>query len=262
MYLDDKHAGSNNQVDSPLGSRVSASGALYIVSTPIGNLGDMTPRAIEVLREVGYAYSEDTRVSGRLFKHFEIDTVLRRFDDNTGERKIDEIIELLINGVDIALVSDAGTPVISDPGMPLVAAAHEARVEVITIPGASAAVAALSISGLPAHAYYFGGFLPRKKGKRETLLASLDSINASLIFYESPFRIVKTLEHLTELYPARQAAIARELTKRHEELLRGTLDELCQEFADRQKASDAGKAATIKGEFVILLAPIKPPKSK
>ncbi|MCL2403712.1 MAG: rRNA small subunit methyltransferase 1, partial [Coriobacteriia bacterium] len=148
------------------------SGVLSVVATPIGNLGDMTPRAVDVLCAVDFAYSEDTRVSRRLFNHFKIDTPLRRFDDKTSERKIPEILELLVQGKDVALVSDAGTPVISDPGMPLVDAALDADLEVVTIPGPSAAVAALSISGLPAHAYYFGGFLPRKAGKRENLLQS------------------------------------------------------------------------------------------
>jgi len=232
-------------------------GKLHIVATPIGNLGDMTPRAVEVLQTVDVAYCEDTRVSRRLFNHFEIGTQLKRFDDKTTQRKVPEIIELLLGGKDVALISDAGTPVISDPGMPLVAAAHDAGIEVVSVPGAGSVEAALSISGLPAHAYYFGGFLPRKSGKRETLLASLDELNATLIFFESPYRVVKVLAHLAQLYPTRQAAIARELTKRHEELIRGTLTELSQEFTNRQEAADAGKSATIKGEFVILIAPIK-----
>ena len=227
---------------------------LHIVATPIGNLGDMTPRAIEVLRSAQVVYCEDTRVSRRLFNHFEIDNQLRRFDDKTGERKIPEILQLLEGGSDVALISDAGTPVISDPGMPLVAAVLDAGFDVVSVPGACSAVAALSISGLPAHAYYFGGFLPRKTGKRESLLASLDALNATLIFYESPYRVTKVLQHLAELYPERQAAVARELTKRHEELVRGSLAELSEEFTQRKEAADAGKAATIKGEFVILIA--------
>jgi len=230
---------------------------LHIVSTPIGNLGDMTPRAIETLRSVDLVYCEDTRVSRRLFNHFEISTQLRRFDDKTSAQKIPEIIDLLAQGKDIALVSDAGTPVISDPGMPLVAAAQDAGFEVVSVPGACSAVAALSISGLPAHAYYFGGFLPRKKGKRENLLASLDVLNATLIFYESPYRVTAVLQHLAELYPDRQAAVAREITKRYEEVIRSNLSDLACEFTQRKEAADAGKAASIKGEFVILIAPIK-----
>jgi len=217
----------------------------------------MTPRAIETLRNVHIAYSEDTRVSRRLFNHFDISTSLKRFDDKTSARKIPEILDHLAKSTDIALVSDAGTPVISDPGMPLVDAALDAGHEVIAIPGPSAATAALSISGLPAHAYYFGGFLPRKSGKRENLLQSLDALNATLIFYESPYRVTKVLQHLAQLYPTRQAAVARELTKRHEELVRGSLEELAAEFVQRTESADAGKSATIKGEFVILLSPAK-----
>ena len=232
-------------------------GTLYVVSTPIGNLGDMTPRAVEVLRAVELVYCEDTRVTRRLFNHFEIGTPLRRFDDKTGEQKIPEILNLLADGKTLALTSDAGTPVISDPGMPLVAAVQDAGFEVIAVPGASAVAAALSISGLPAHAYYFGGFLPRKKGKIEGLLQSLDALNATLIFFESPHRVVSTLQHLAELYPDRQAAVARELTKHHEELVRASLQELSTEFAQRKVSADAEKIKSLKGEFVILIAPLE-----
>ena len=232
-------------------------GTLSVVATPIGNLGDMTPRAIETLNAVDFAYSEDTRVTRRLFTHFEIGTPLRRFDDKTSARKIPEILDLLAQGKNIALASDAGTPVISDPGMPLVDAALNAGFEVTALPGPSAAVAALSISGLPAHAYYFGGFLPRKAGKREKLLQSLDGLNATLAFFESPYRIVTVLEQLAELYPDRQAAVARELTKKYEELVRGSLSDLARELGQRKESADSGKGATIKGEFVILIAPLK-----
>ena len=232
-------------------------GVLYIVATPIGNLGDMTPRAVEVLRAVELVYCEDTRVTRRLFNHFEIATPLRRFDDKVGEQKIPEILDLLGCGKTLALTSDAGTPVISDPGMPLVAAVQDAGFEVIAVPGASAPVAALSISGLPAHAYYFGGFLPRKKGKIEGALQSLDALNATLIFFESPHRVVATLQHLAELYPDRQAAVARELTKHHEELVRDSLQELSAEFTQRKESADTEKLKSLKGEFVILLAPLE-----
>ncbi|MCL2379226.1 MAG: 16S rRNA (cytidine(1402)-2'-O)-methyltransferase [Coriobacteriia bacterium] len=229
-------------------------GTLYVVATPIGNLGDMTLRAIEVLQQVSAVYSEDTRVSRRLFNHFGIDTPLKRFDDRTSSRKIPEICTHLKTGADIALISDAGTPTISDPGMPLVAAARADNIPVTVVPGASAAVAALSISGLPAHAYYFGSFLPRKKGKCETLLQSLDMLNATLIFFESPHRIVTATQHLAQLYPNRQAVIARELTKHYEEVLRGNLEELSAELTHRQNNN---LVSTLRGEFVILLAPLK-----
>jgi 16S rRNA (cytidine1402-2'-O)-methyltransferase len=235
---------------------MDSAGTLYIVATPIGNLGDMTARAIETLREVDVVYSEDTRVTRRLFTHFEICTPIKRFDDVTSERKIPEVIDALARGMNIALVSDAGTPVISDPGMPLVAAARERDFDVVAIPGASSVTAALSISGLPAHAYYFGGYLPKKSGRRENLLHSLSGLNATLIFFESPHRIVKVIEHLASLYPQADAAIARELTKRHEELLRGSFEELAAELTARKTSSDSARTATLKGEFVILIAPL------
>jgi 16S rRNA (cytidine1402-2'-O)-methyltransferase len=225
------------------------SGTLYLVATPIGNLGDMTPRAIDTLRKVDAVYAEDTRVTRRLFTHFDINSPLKRFDEVTGERKIPEILTQLHDGCTIALVSDAGTPAISDPGMPLVAAARSAGIEVIPIPGASAVTAALCASGLPTHAYYFGGFLPRKKGKRENVLGTLDEINATLVFYESPHRVAATMAHLAELYPDRQGAFARELTKKFEELRRDNLPILAAELNERQKTGN------IKGEFVILIAP-------
>jgi len=225
------------------------SGTLYLVATPIGNLGDMTQRAIQTLREVDTVYAEDTRVTRHLFTHFNICTPLKRFDEATGERRIPEILSRLFAGDNLALVSDAGTPAISDPGMPLVAAARDADLDVVPIPGASAVTAALSASGLPTHAYYFGGFLPRKKGKRETVLGMLDALNATLVFYESPYRVAATMTHLAELYPTRRGAFARELTKKFEEIRRDTLPELATELAARQEAG------TIKGEFVILVAP-------
>ena len=242
------------KVNTTSKAATGALGTLYVVATPIGNLGDMTPRAIETLQQVSLVYSEDTRVTRRLFNHFTIDTPLKRFDDHTSGRAIPEILAHLRSGADIALVSDAGTPVISDPGMPLVAAAQTAGIQVVAVPGASALTAALSVSGLPAHAFYFGGFLPRKKRKTETLLQSLDSLHATLIFFESTHRIVAVLQHLAQLYPHRQAAVARELTKRYEEVLRGSLQELATEFTQRQNSSSA---ASIKGEFVILVAPLK-----
>jgi len=232
----------DNSSDTP-------SGTLYLVATPIGNLGDMTARAIETLRAVNTVYAEDTRVTRRLFTHFDIHTPLRRFDEITGERKIPELLDRLTGGEDLALVSDAGTPAISDPGMPLVAAARDASIDVVPIPGANAVTTALSASGLPTHSYYFGGFLPRKKGKREKVLEAVDALPTTLVFYESPHRVAATMAHLAELYPSRQGAFARELTKKFEEIRRDTLPALAAELARRQEAG------TIKGEFVILIAP-------
>jgi 16S rRNA (cytidine1402-2'-O)-methyltransferase len=219
---------------------------LFLVATPIGNLGDISARALEVLRSVNVIYAEDTRVTRRLLSAFDLHTPLKRFDDATTARKIPEILARLARAEDVALVSDAGMPSISDPGTPLVAAARAANHEVTVIPGASAAVTALAASGLPSHAYYFGGFLPRKPGKREKLLAQLAPLNATLIFYESPQRVVKTLSHLADFFPGRRAAFARELTKKFEELRPGPLPDLAVELARRP---------AVKGEFVLLIAP-------
>jgi 16S rRNA (cytidine1402-2'-O)-methyltransferase len=219
---------------------------LYLVATPIGNLGDLSARALEVLATADVVYAEDTRVTRKLFTHFDIHVPLARFDEATTARKIPEILRRLEQGHTVALVSDAGTPGISDPGAPLVAAARDAGFDVVPVPGASAVVAALCASGLPTHAYYFGGFLPRKAGKRERLLESLRDLNATLVFYESPYRVVAVLEHLAQIFPDRTGAFARELTKKFEEIKRAPLAEL---------AADLGSRTSIKGEFVLMIGP-------
>jgi 16S rRNA (cytidine1402-2'-O)-methyltransferase len=206
----------------------------------------LSPRAIEVLSSVAVVYAEDTRVTRRLWSAFDIHTRLERFDAATTTRKIPEVLSRLAAGDDLALVSDAGVPGVSDPGAPLVAAARDAGFEVSCIPGPSAAVTALAASGLPTYAYYFGGFLPRKEGKRQRVLESLAELNATLIFYESPYRVVKVLEHLARVFPERRGAFARELTKKFEEIRRLPLPELAAELAARE---------TVKGEFVLLVEP-------
>ncbi len=221
-----------------------ASGILYLVATPIGNLGDMTPRAIETLKNADAILAEDTRVTRKLCNYFEIETPLVRFDENTSQRKIPEMIALLESGETLALVSDAGTPCVSDPGNNLAAAARDAGLEVIAIPGASAALVALSASGIIGSTFYFGGFVPRKMSEQKAFFQRAGQMDCPCIFFESPHRVVATLATLADMFPQREGAFARELTKLHEEIVRLPLPELAAEIARRD---------TIKGEFVLIL---------
>ncbi len=218
-------------------------GTLYVVATPIGNLGDVTSRALDVLREVGFVVCEDTRHSRVLLSRFGIqkDTVsLPAFAE--GERA-GRILDRLAAGEDCALVTDAGTPAISDPGEKLVAEAVERGIKVVPIPGASAVIAALSASGLPTGRFHFLGFLPRKGPERTAILEEVSHLGATLVLYESPRRVGETLEDLAAIFGARRACVARELTKLHEELVRGTLPELVQRYA----------GAEVLGEVVVLV---------
>jgi len=219
---------------------------LYLVATPIGNLGDLSPRAVEVLAGVDAILAEDTRHTRKLLTHADLHTPLERFDDVTTTAKTPQIVERLAAGETLALVSDAGMPAISDPGAPLVAACRDAGITVTPIPGPSAAVAALAASGLPTHAYYFAGFPPRKPGKRAKLLDTLEPFNATLVFYESPQRVAKFAAELAARFPQRTGALARELTKLHEEIVRLPLPEL---------AADLAARPFIKGECVLLVSP-------
>lgn len=221
-------------------------GRLFICATPIGNLGDMSPRAVEVLGGADVVLAEDTRVTRKLFTHFSIPTPLERFDEPTSERRIPEVIARLEAGQRVALVSDAGTPLISDPGYRLVAAAQDAGIDVECVPGPSAVTAALSVSGLPTNAFYFGGFLPRKRGEVAAVLGSLATLEATLVFFESPHRIVASLRSLAESFPHREGAVIRELSKLHEEVVRLPLPALVEEFATRD---------SIKGEIVVIVGP-------
>lgn len=221
-------------------------GVLQVCATPIGNLGDVTPRVIEALTQASVVLAEDTRVTRKLFVRYEITTPLERYDEHTAVRKTPQIVERVEAGERIALVSDAGTPGISDPGAYLVDAALEAGVAVEVLPGPSAIVTALVASGLPTHAFYFGGFLPRKAGERSRLFASLEALDATLIFYESPHRVAASLESLAVSLPGRKAAVARELTKLHEEVVRGPVASVASEFASRE---------SVKGEIVVLVGP-------
>ena len=217
---------------------------LYIVPTPIGNLEDMTLRAIRVLGEVDFILAEDTRTSSVLLKHYNIDKPLRSHHKYNEHATVASVREAIEAGRDVALISDAGTPGISDPGFLLVRTCVEAGIEVETLPGATAAIPALVQSGFPCDKFCFEGFLPQKKG-RQKRLTELENEGRTIIFYESPFRVVKALEQFAEHFGAeRRVAVVREITKKFEQTVRGTLAEAIVHF----------KAHPPKGEFVIVLA--------
>jgi 16S rRNA (cytidine1402-2'-O)-methyltransferase len=221
-------------------------GRLIVCATPIGNLGDVTLRVLEALGSVDTVLAEDTRVSRKLLARHDITASLERYDEAVAAKRTAEFVDRMIAGERLALVSDAGTPGISDPGARLVDATLAAGVAVDVLPGPSAIISALVASGLPTHAFYFGGFLPRKAGERGRVLASLAALDATLVFYESPKRTIASVASLAEAFPHRRGAVARELTKLHEEVVRGTLPEIARELAERE---------TIKGEVVLLVGP-------
>ncbi len=223
------------------------SGSLFIVATPIGNLEDLSPRARQTLAEVDLVAAEDTRRTGRLLMHFGIETPLFALHEHNEEQALGTLLERLSNGDSIAIVSDAGTPLISDPGFRLVRAALEAEIAVHPVPGPSAVTAALSVAGLPTDRFCFEGFLPAKQKARQERIGSLASEPRTLVLYESVHRIDKTLADLADILGSeRLACLGRELTKLHEQSVRATLGELVQQLAD----------GTIpkKGEFVLVLA--------
>jgi 16S rRNA (cytidine1402-2'-O)-methyltransferase len=218
---------------------------LYVVSTPIGNLRDITIRALETLAAADVVYCEDTRMSARLLDHYGIRTPRKALHEHNERARLDAVLDDLRRGGKVALISDAGTPLLSDPGFPLVRAAREADLPVFAIPGPSALLAALATAGLPTDAFSFIGFLPAKAGQRANALVPLKSRTDTLVFYESPRRIGDALAAMAEAFgPDRQAAVALELTKRFERLHRGSLAELAGEFA----------ADETRGEAVILVA--------
>ena len=220
-------------------------GSLFVVGTPIGNLSDMSERCINTLKQADIIACEDTRTSGNLMKQFNIQAKLTSFHQHNEHRKVQDIINLLKTGKNVALISDAGMPAISDPGFLLTREAHKNGIAVVPIPGPNAAVTALAASGLPSDRFIFEGFLPQKKG-RKTRMMNLKEETRTLVFYESPYRVVRFLKELEEHFgPERLAVIARELTKKFEEIKRGTLSELKQDFENRP---------SIKGEFVIIVA--------
>ena len=219
-------------------------GKLYIVPTPVGNLDDMTFRAIRVLQEADLILAEDTRTSGILLKHFDIKNNMKSHHKFNEHRTVQGLTERILAGQTVALISDAGTPGISDPGFLLVRSCVQSGVEVQCLPGATAFVPALVASGLPCDHFCFAGFLPQKKG-RATRLQQLASEPRTLVFYESPYRLVKTLTQLAEVFGAeRQASVSREISKVHEETVRGTLAELVQHFTDNAP----------RGEIVLVVA--------
>jgi len=221
-------------------------GRLLVCATPIGNLGDVTMRVLDALRASDVVYAEDTRVTRKLLARYDIDTPVERCDENVMDRKTAHALDRIGAGGVVALVSDAGTPGISDPGARLVSAVLDAAFRVEVLPGPSAILTALVASGLPTHAFYFGGFLPRKAGEIRRALAKLVELDATLVFYESPHRAAASLAFLSEAFPGRRAVFARELTKRHEECVRGTVEEVAEAIAARE---------TVKGEVVLLVGP-------
>ena len=219
-------------------------GILYIVPTPVGNMEDMTFRAVRILKEVDLVLAEDTRTSGILLKHYDIKNNLMSHHKFNEHGTSAGVVSRLLAGENVALISDAGTPGISDPGFFLVREAVRAGVEVQCLPGATAFVPALVSSGLPCDRFAFEGFLPQKKG-RQTKLESLKEEERTMIFYESPYRLVKTLQQFAETYGGeRQVSVCREISKVHEESVRGTLDEVFAHFKEKEP----------KGEIVIILA--------
>ncbi len=196
---------------------------LYVVATPIGNLRDLTLRALDVLRRADLVLAEDTRVSAKLLSAYDIKVRVERYDDHADEARTEQVLRKLAEGARIALVSDAGTPLVSDPGYRLVKAASERRLPVIPLPGASALLAALSISGLPTDRFLFAGFAPNKSAARRTFFAELAPVRATLVFYETGPRLVESLTDMASEFGDRAAAVARELTKLHETCVRGSL---------------------------------------
>jgi len=218
-------------------------GTLYLVATPIGNLADITHRALDVLTNVELIACEDTRHTRKLLQHYAISTKTVSYHDHNEQERARQLVELLREGKDVAVVSDAGTPSISDPGFRLVRAAIENEIAVVPVPGPSALISALIAAGLPTDEFFFGGFLPARSNARRTRLTELRSVPGTLIFYEAPHRLAETLKDALETLGEREAVVARELTKLHEELRRGRLSELTEHYANEQP----------RGEIVLLI---------
>ena len=221
-------------------------GKLYLVPTPIGNLADMTYRAVEVLKKVDLILAEDTRTSGYLLKHYEIGTPVQSFHAHNEHKKVEEAIEKLKSGVSIAQISDAGTPGISDPGFLLVREALANQTPIDSLPGATAFVPALIKSGFPSERFMFEGFLLHKKG-RQTRIEAMKEESRTVIYYESPHRLLKTLQQFKEILGDRNVSVSRELTKKFEETITGSIDDVLTYF----------QSENIKGEFVIVLEGVK-----
>jgi len=220
------------------------SGTLYLVATPIGNLADITHRALQILKDVDLIACEDTRHTHKLLQHYGITTKTVSYHEHNEQQRTAQLVDQLKQGSDIAVVSDAGTPSISDPGFRLVRAAIENDVPVVPVPGPSAVISALIAAGLPTDEFFFAGFLPSRSNARRTRLSELRAVPGTLIFYEAPHRLATTLKDAYEILGEREAAVARELTKLHEEIRRGRLSELVSYFEDTDKA---------RGEIVVLI---------
>lgn len=219
-------------------------GTLYVVSTPIGNLEDITHRAIRILGEVDLIACEDTRHTRKLLQRYGITTKTISYHEHNEQDRSEELVQQLIDGTNLAVVSDAGTPGISDPGFRLVRLAIAKGLSIVSVPGPSALVTALVASGLPTDEFFFGGFLPARSGARQTRLNSLRSVPGTLIFYEAPHRLAATLKDAYEILGEREAVVARELTKLHEEIQRGRLSELASRFPSPESA---------RGEIVLII---------
>ena len=220
-------------------------GTLYLVATPIGNLEDITYRAVRILGEVDLIACEDTRRTRKLLNHFEISTPTMSCHEHNETVRTAQLVEKLERGADVALVSDAGTPLVSDPGYHLVACALEKGIPVVPVPGASAMLAAVAAAGLPCDSFHFAGFLPSKASQRRKALEQLVDLSSTVIFYEAPHRILDTLADLDELLGDRPVVLARELTKAHEEFLRGAAGSIRTQLAARP---------SVKGEMTVLIA--------
>ncbi len=235
-----------NSASTSTSSPLSATGVLYVVATPIGNLADMVPRAVETLQTVALIAAEDTRHSSRLLAHFDIKTPAIAYHDHSDDQRTEHILQRLLSGEHVALISDAGTPLVSDPGYRLVREARQSGIQVIPIPGACAMIAALSAAGLPSDRFAFEGFLPAKQTARCSVLQSLVNETRTLIFYEAPHRILETLRDIAQIFGAeREVVIARELTKTFETIRGGPVAEITDWVA--------GDANQQRGEIVLLI---------
>ncbi|MCX5881442.1 MAG: 16S rRNA (cytidine(1402)-2'-O)-methyltransferase [Deltaproteobacteria bacterium] len=226
-------------------SQVIEKGALYVVATPIGNIEDITLRALRVLSGVDMVAAEDTRHTGRMLSQYQISSPLISYHDHNEAERAPQFIQKLLDGISIALVSDAGTPSVSDPGYRLICAAIQAGVKVIPVPGVSAAIAALSVSGLPTDAFVFLGFPPKKQARRIAMLKDIENEARTLIFYESPKRVLSFLNDALAVLGDRSCVVCREMTKRYEEFIRGPISEMLADLSGRRE---------IKGECTLVLS--------
>ncbi len=219
-----------------------SAGKLYIVATPIGNMEDITYRAVKILKQVDYIAAEDTRTTGRLLANYQVETPTQSYHDHNKEQKTPQLVEYLQSGLSIAIVSDAGTPGISDPAFYLVREAIRHEIQVVPVPGPSASIAALVSSGLPTDRWVFEGFIPKKKG-RQTWFKTMHSEERTIVIYESRYRVIRTLEDIQNYWGDRKVAVGREITKKFEEIVRGTCNEVIAYYNQH----------TLKGEFVLVV---------